>query len=140
LAQVNAMTAEDRAAQISPVWLARVNGPNPDFWTLGFSIVESATGASVGTCGYTAPPGKDETVEIAYMIVPEHRGKGYATEAAAGMTQFAFASGQVGLVCAHTLPEASASTRVLTKCGFQKIGEINHAEDGLIWRWEKQES
>ena len=42
-----------------------------------------------------------------------------------------------GRVRAHTLPQPSASTRVLTKCGFRHIGAVIDPEDGLVWRWEK---
>ena len=31
-----------------------------------------------------------------------------------------------------------ASTRVLTKCGFSRIGEVIDPDDGLVWRWEKR--
>jgi len=75
-------------------------------------------------------------VEIAYGIEPEHQGKGYATEAAQGMVDYACSHDEVRLVCAHTLPEENASTRVLTKCGFRKVGEVLDPEDGLVWRWE----
>jgi RimJ/RimL family protein N-acetyltransferase len=76
-------------------------------------------------------------VEIAYGIVSDHQGKGYATEAAHALVDFAFRSGLVRLVLAHTLPESNASARVLIKCGFSHIGEVIDPEDGLIWRWEK---
>ena len=39
---------------------------------------------------------------------------------------------------ARQLPEANASTRVLAKSGFRKIGEVTDPEDGLVWRWEFQ--
>ena len=45
---------------------------------------------------------------------------------------------KVRIVRAHTLTEANASTRVLTKCGFQRINEVIDPDDGLVWRWEKQ--
>ena len=35
------------------------------------------------------------------------------------------------------LPEATASTRVLRKCGFVHIGEVVDPEDGPVWRWER---
>jgi RimJ/RimL family protein N-acetyltransferase len=54
------------------------------------------------------------------------------------MVSFASADDRVSLVCAHTLPEANASTRVLTRCGFRRIGEVIDPEDGLVWRWEKE--
>ena len=62
-----------------------------------------------------------------------------ATEAAEGLASFAFGSGRVRVVRAHTLPEPNASTRVLAKCGFRYIGEVIDPEDGLVWRWEKHQ-
>jgi RimJ/RimL family protein N-acetyltransferase len=76
-------------------------------------------------------------VEISYGIDPDHRGKGYATEAAAGLTSYAFGDPRVRVVRAHTFEKENASTRVLTKCGFRYIGEVIDPEDGLVWRWEK---
>ena len=84
-----------------------------------------------------APPAADGFVEIAYGVAREYQGKGYATEAAQALTDYAFASGKVRVVLAHTRPEPNASTRVLTKCGFRRIGEVIDPEDGLVWRWEK---
>jgi RimJ/RimL family protein N-acetyltransferase len=63
-------------------------------------------------------------------------GRGYATEAAAALVDFALASGQVRLVRAHTLPEVNASTRVLLKCGFRHVGTVVDPDDGPVWRWE----
>lgn len=68
---------------------------------------------------------------------PKDQPKGYATEAALALAGFAFDSGRVRVVRAHTLPEANASTRVLAKCGFRHIGEIATPEDGRVWLWEK---
>jgi len=76
-------------------------------------------------------------VEIAYSIDPDHQGRGHATEAARAMTRYAFSQPQVRLVIAHTLPKTNASTRVLSKCGFRKMGEVVDPEDGPVWCWEK---
>ena len=54
--------------------------------------------------------------------------RGMATEA---LVAFAFHNANVHVVRAHTLPEAPASQRVLTKCGFRYIGEVVDPEDGL---------
>lgn len=136
--QIKEMSPEQRT-QLSPDWLARVHTATAvDQWTLGFTVKHRVTGAVIGQCGFKGPPDADGTVEIAYMIEPEHQGKGYATEAAGALVAFAFNSGQVRVVRAHTLPESNASTRVLTKSGFHHIGEVTDPEDGLVWRWEKQ--
>jgi ribosomal-protein-alanine N-acetyltransferase len=136
-AMIDALSPAQRR-EVSPEWLARlVAATSADPWVHGFTLIHRLTGAAVGTAGFKAPPGADATVEIAYGIEPEHQGRGYATEAASALTAFAFASGRVRVVRAHTHPERNASARVLTKCGFGHVGEVTDPEDGLVWRWEK---
>ena len=50
------------------------------------------------------------------------------------LISYALESLQVRLVCAQTRPEENASTWVLTKCGFRRVGEVNDPEDGFVWR------
>lgn len=136
LAQIEAMSPEDQA-EVSPAWIAQLrNAPSPNPWTHGFAIVLKASGAIIGSCGYKGPPSSDHVVEIAYGVNADQQGRGYATEAAAALTRYALKNTQVRLVRAHTRPEENASTRVLTKCGFRWVGEVNDPEDGLVWRWE----
>ncbi len=124
--------------EISAAWLALLDGSIPaDPWIHGFLLVHRDSGMVVGRCGFKGPPDSDGVVEIAYGVNPEHEGKGYATEAAGALVSFAFSHGQVRVVRAHTLPQANASTRILTKCSFQRIGEVIDPEDGLVWRWER---
>jgi RimJ/RimL family protein N-acetyltransferase len=135
LAMVDALSPEERV-EVSPDWLAALRASDSiDPWRHGFSMVHRDTGRTVGKCSFKGPPA-DGVVEIAYGVEPEYRGNGYATEAADGLTNFAFAQ-NVRTVLAHTLPEANASTRVLTKCGFHHVGQVVDPEDGLVWRWEK---
>lgn len=124
LASIEGMSPSDRA-EVSPLWLARVrSSTSPDPWVHGFTIVSRATEVIIGSCGYKGPPDSGDTVEIAYGIHPPYQGQGYATEAARALSTFAFHSGQVKVVRAHTKPENNASTRVLTKCGFECVGEV----------------
>ena len=137
LAWIEALPPADRA-EVSPDWLARVRATAPgDPWALAFSMVERATGATVGSCAFKGPPDADGIVEVAYGTDPSHQGRGYATEAAGALAAFAFTSGRVRLVRAHTKPDNEASARVLAKCGFRRIGEVMDPEDGLVCRWEK---
>jgi ribosomal-protein-alanine N-acetyltransferase len=134
-AAIDALPPEQRA-QVSPGWLVRLaSATSADPWIHGFKLIHRASRAVVGSAGFKAPPSQDGVVELAYVVEEEHQGKGYATEAAAALTAFALSCEQVRTVRAHTLPEANASTRVLTKCGFQRIGEVQDPEDGLVWRW-----
>jgi RimJ/RimL family protein N-acetyltransferase len=137
LAAIEAMSPADKA-EVSPDWLARVRAATKaDPWTLGFAVVHRANATTIGSCGYKGPPDSDGVVEISYGINPDHRGKGYATEAAEALATYAFGDSRVRVVRAHTFEKANASTRVLTKCGFRYIGEVIDSEDGLVWRWEK---
>jgi ribosomal-protein-alanine N-acetyltransferase len=122
---------------VSPAWLAELRASTAaDPWVHGFAVVHRESSSVIGSAGFKGPPDEDGMVEIAYGIVPGYQGRGYATEAAAALVAFALDSGRVGLVRAHTLPTLNASTRVLTKCGFKHIGEVEDPEDGLVWRWE----
>jgi [ribosomal protein S5]-alanine N-acetyltransferase len=135
-AAIETMDAADKA-QLSADWLARLSASTaPDPWVHGFSMVHLETGVTIGQCGFKGPPNPDGVVEIAYDVASDQESKGYATEAARALVAYAFSVDQVKLVRAHTLPKSSASQRVLTKCGFQFVGEITDPEDGLVWRFE----
>ncbi len=126
------------SAEVSPDWLAALrDSSGPDPWRHGFFVVHRESRSVIGSAGFKGPPDSSGTVEIAYGIVPSFEGQGYATEAAAALVGFAFASGQVRLVRAHTLPASNASTRVLVKCGFHHAGNIVDPVDGPVWRWER---
>jgi RimJ/RimL family protein N-acetyltransferase len=135
--QIERMKPEEKA-EVSKVWLARfAAAKSADPWVHGFRLVHRVSGSAIGQCGFKGPPGIDGAVEIAYGIAPEYQGKGYATEAAQALAKYALSQAQVLVVRAHTRPAADASARVLTKCGFRRVGEVIDPEDGLVWRWEK---
>lgn len=103
---------------------------------IGYLAMED--GQCVGACGFAGPPRNGE-VEIAYFTFPEHEGKGVASRMAAGLialTRPAALSSGVRFI-AHTLPAESPSTRILKRLGFELVGEIQHPEDGLIWKWRE---
>jgi [ribosomal protein S5]-alanine N-acetyltransferase len=132
---IAAMTPYEKA-QISARWMAMFRASqteNP--WVFGFTAMLRG-GVAIGTGGFTGPP-EGGVVEIAYAVDEAHRGKGYATEIAQALTDYAFACNEVKVVRAHTLPDGAASKRILAKCGFRHVGEINDPDDGLIWRFEK---
>src|SRR4051812_14202804 len=106
LAQVEQMPADLRA-EVSPVWLTRVQSGNADVWTLGFSMVDRATGRVIGSCGFKDPPDADGMVEIAYGVAAELQNQGFATEAAQALVEFAFGTGRVRVVRAHTNESAN---------------------------------
>lgn len=125
------------SGEVSPAWLAALRSATvSDPWRHGFFIVDPQRNQVVGTAGFKGPPDADGVVEIAYGVAPGYQGRGYATEAANALVEFALSDPTVRTVRAHTLPEKNASTRVLTKNGFRHLGEVIDPEDGLVWRWE----
>ncbi len=126
------------SGEVAAAWLASLRTLRlPDPWSLGFAVVDRESRCAIGTAGFKGAPDAAGVVEVAYGIVPSFEGRGYATEAAQALVAYAFGSGLVQRVRAHTLPTPNASTRVLTKCGFQRTGEVVDPDDGRVWRWER---
>ena len=124
--------------EVPAAWLAALQAAEaPDPWVHGFAVIDDASGLVVGSGGLKGEPGPDGVAEIAYGIVPSCEGRGYATEVAEALARFASGDPRVRVLRAHTLPEANASTRVLTKLGFARTGEVVDPDDGPIWRWER---
>lgn len=135
--QAIAQLPPEHAAEVSPGWLDRIRAlTEPDPWLCGYTILLRMSDLPIGSCGFKGAPDAAGCVEIAYQIEPPHQGNGYATEAAAALAAFALAQPAVARVCAHTLPEPNASTRVLDKCGFRQVGTVTDPDDGPVWRWE----
>ena len=107
--------------------LQRTGATTP--WT-GYLAVDRAHQIIVGTCGFTAPPDPEGVVEIAYFTFPPFEGRGYASAMAAGLVELAEGTAGIRRVRAHTLPEGNASTRILEKLGFERIGETTDPEAG----------
>jgi RimJ/RimL family protein N-acetyltransferase len=124
--------------EVSPQWLTQLRtATEADVWRHGFAVVHLGSGHVIGAAGFKGPPDADGATEIAYGIVPDYQDRGYATEAATALVEFALKSRSVRIARAHTLAQKNASTRVLTKCGFEFVAEFNDPEDGPVWRWEK---
>ncbi len=88
----------------------------------------------LGTCAYKSPP-KNGEVEIAYYVFPAYEGKGLGTFLASYLVSQARLVSPEITIAAQTLPHASASTQILEKLGFERIGEYLHPEDGKVWQW-----
>jgi ribosomal-protein-alanine N-acetyltransferase len=114
------------------------NGQEADPWRFGFGVIHKIDNVLIGMGGFPGPPDSEGVAEIAYGIAPDYQGKGYATEAANVLLDFASRDARVKTIRAHTLAEINASTRVLEKCGFKKVGEVIDPENNFpVWRWER---
>ncbi len=105
-----------------------------NWWT--YLPIHKEDNKLIGSGGYKGKPTTDGTVEIGYEIAPAYRNRGLATEMAKGLIENAFKDTRVKSIIAHTLGQENPSTKVLKKCGFEKVQEINDPDHGLIWKWE----
>ena len=93
-------------------------------------------GVYVGLCSFKHGLDADGAVEIAYYTFPDFERQGIAGEMVKGLILIAWQAG-AAIVTAQTLPEESASTSVLKRCGFTWLGETDDEEDGEVWAWER---
>lgn len=147
------------AFRIPPGWPDAVDRPNVERWiTLaeadgGHSpwrarALVTADGTMVGHAGFHQPPVPVEealddptfvgtiapstggATEIGYAVLPDHRGNGYATEAANGLIEWGRATGRLSTVIACVRPDNTASLAVLRRVGgFSQIGRCS--DDGV---------
>jgi [ribosomal protein S5]-alanine N-acetyltransferase len=109
--------------------------PEDAKWCTWLPVVR-AENLLVGSCGYVGRPDAEGVVEIGYEIAASRRRLGYASELALALVAHAFTHAEVQKVIAHTLAVHNASTRVLRNCDMHQVAEIEHPEDGLLWKWE----
>jgi RimJ/RimL family protein N-acetyltransferase len=104
-----------------------------DAYTL--AIVEKDSGEVIGSVALGIDSRAHRRAELGYILRQDRWGRGYATEAASLMIDFAFDQLAMNRVWAVCDPENPASTRVLEKCGMTGEGRLH--EDLLVhglWR------
>ena len=99
------------------------------------SYLGKESGRILGFCSFVGAP-KDDVVEIAYFTFPPYEGSGIATAMTGCLIAIARRELTLRAVIAHTLQEENASTRILTKHGFQRDGIAIDADAGEVWRWK----
>jgi RimJ/RimL family protein N-acetyltransferase len=75
-------------------------------------------GVPVGICGLLRRDGLDDP-DLGFAFLPEHRGQGYAAEAAAATLAWGRGALGLGRVLAITSLDNDASGRLLEKLGFR---------------------
>lgn len=100
----------------------------PDFETVGYGrwgCFLTGTQALIGFCGLKFLPELD-AVDVGYRFMPEHWGKGLATEACRASLAFGFDTLELEEIIGLVLPGNPASIRVLEKCGLHHDGELEY--------------
>ena len=94
-------------------------------------LIERSSRTVIGDAGFMGPPGTHETLEIGYSVIPDRRGRGYATEAVRALVGWAFDQPGVNAVAAGCAADNTPSIRLLERVGFERIGREG---DQLRWR------
>lgn len=96
-----------------------------------FQIRLRSTGEAIGGIGFKADHNSDDLIgtEIGYGIAQSQQGKGFGTEAVAGIIKLAHQRGIISLL-AETDPDNFASQKVLLNNGFS---ELTKSEQGIWW-------
>jgi RimJ/RimL family protein N-acetyltransferase len=87
---------------------------------LSVAVVERATGLTVGDLAFHWVSERDRTAEVGFVFDPRHQGKGFATEAASALVEWAFGVGGFHRVIGRTEARNVASARVLEKLGMRR--------------------
>ena len=97
-----------------------------------------ATKRMIGFIGFHTLPGADYlnsyapgSVEFGYTIFPDYRGKGYASEAAGALMDWATREHGVTRFVVSISPTNEPSLRIAQKFDFRKVGTVTDPEEGV---------
>jgi ribosomal-protein-alanine N-acetyltransferase len=118
----NERVPPDATEEQMRAWVEGVDGYPWGVW-------ERETGELVGDCSVHFDTGFQDW-ELSYGFRRDRWGLGYATEAARACVSYAFEELGAEKIVADVQPEKVESMRVLEKCGFARVGEL---EDGRLF-------
>lgn len=100
-----------------------------------WAIREKETGRIIGSIGLEPDRRREDvrSMEMGYSLAEESWGKGYMTEAACAVIDYAFRELGLAVLAICTGPENRRSQSVIEKCGFQYEGRQRkgyHIYDG----------
>jgi ribosomal-protein-alanine N-acetyltransferase len=109
--------------------------PEAQKWLARAIVPRDGARIMVGNAGFHGEPGVNaadnpDALEIGYGILPEHRRKGYATEAVTALIAWARTQG-VDQFVASVAPDNQPSLAIIHKLGFVRAGEHMDPDDGL---------
>ncbi|QIE58778.1 GNAT family N-acetyltransferase [Rasiella rasia] len=93
-----------------------------------YLVIEKASGCPVGTCGMYKRPNLDHP-DIGFAFLPAYYKKGYGYESAAAILSKTTKELKLKKVVAFTLPENTASIKLLEKLGLTNVGVYQYQDD-----------
>lgn len=95
------------------------------------SILDRESGAFLGRSGLRFWPEFDET-EVGWVLMPEARGRGVATEAGRACAEWGFRDFDLPYVTAMIAPDNDASTAVARRLGMTPLREDVHHDVAIV--------
>ena len=92
------------------------------WWT--WVVIRKDTGEAVGSVGFGGGPDAEGAVMGGYATYPNVERRGYATEAAGALAEWALRHHDVARVCASMPPDNAAAIRVAQKLGMRLLGTV----------------
>jgi [ribosomal protein S5]-alanine N-acetyltransferase len=126
---------------LQEAWLWRIRrdqlaaDPGSEGWLV--HAVTNDEHVTVGHAGFHGPPTGDGMVEVAYTVIPEQRGRGYAAAALGALLTRAATDAGVRTIRATISPDNAASLHIVRAADFVEVGEQWDDEDGLELVFER---
>lgn len=100
-------------------------------------VVHNADGRVIGECGVTYIPGHGTDIEIAWIFNRDYHGRGYATEAARAVADYAFGELRLPQLYALIERENAPSIGVANRLGME-FDRIVRAYNRDLMRYKKR--
>ncbi|WP_236642166.1 MULTISPECIES: GNAT family N-acetyltransferase [unclassified Paenibacillus] len=95
-------------------------------------LFEKESGVFVGCCGLRPYSPEENIYELGFHLTRDYWGKGYAMEAARAVIDYAFEELKVKALFAGHHPDNEASRHMLSKLGFEYVGDERYEPTGLM--------
>ena len=128
-----------RAIRLKIGKLERLDPAAHDWATYWMIVIERESGPGIGAgmVGFKGAPNSAGSVEIGYGIAPSFRNRGFMTEAAQTLIDWAFTHSECqNITATNVLRSNKASQRALEKMGMERTGTANGTLSWVLTRAE----
>jgi [ribosomal protein S5]-alanine N-acetyltransferase len=110
--------------------------PGSQQWLLRAMVLPNDGRSLIGHIGFHGPPETVGRAELGYTVMPDHLRRGYASEAARAMMEWAQREHGVTNFFLSISPDNVASLAMAARLGFTQVDEQIDEKDGLEYVFE----
>jgi RimJ/RimL family protein N-acetyltransferase len=93
---------------------------------LGWWLMREPGGPLLGHAALKTLSSRREWIEVGYHLLPDARGRGYATEAARALLGYGFKTLELSEIYAVVAPQNAPSQAVMQRLGMPSVGQYQH--------------